>query len=160
LLKYIPVVLLFLGLSSCKSKDEKANLIEEQIIGTWISSECITFREPYENNKSINLQYTFSDDAVIDTLNYYIDANCNNLNYSEDSTSPLIKNGIFKSDTGEYVFHLEWVYHYESGDVKETNLSVYVEGSNLYFGNINLEDKNTPSTIRFDEPFYKLENQI
>ena len=152
--KYILVVFLLLGLSSCHSKNEKTSLIEEQIIGTWLSSEC----QPKDNFKSIKQEYTFSDDTVVETMNNYWDANCNNLLYSENLAIPLTKNGIIKSDTGENMLHLKWESYYESGEVKETHLSVYVEGSSLYFGNIDLDDNNTPSTIRFDEPFYKVED--
>jgi hypothetical protein len=158
LLKYLFVLSVIFSLISCKSKDEAVSSIEEQIIGTWVSSECFTYTNADKNSESQKQQYTFSDDTVIETWNYYVDSDCNNFIGSSDLISPLIKHQIIQSDTGESVLQLEWIYSFEDGTVTETNLSVYVEGSSLYFGNIDLKNNNIPSTIRFDEPFYKLEN--
>lgn len=156
--KYFLILSILFGLTSCNSSNKENNSIENQIIGTWLSSECTTYLNVKEDSKSQNLQYKFTSDTVTDTWNYYSDSSCLNFIGNAYLLSPLKKNEIIKSDTGESVLHLEWVYYYEDGTVTETNLSVYVEGQTLYFGSIEGEENNISSTVRFNTPFYKQEN--
>lgn len=158
MLKYLLILSFITSLSSCKSKNEESSAIDEKIIGTWLSSECYMHTNADKNSESQKQQYTFSDDTVTETWIYYGDSDCSNLINSSEILSPLIKHEVIKSDTGENVLVLEWVHYSEDGTVTETNLSVYVEGENLYFGSVDAEENNTSSTIRFDSPFYKQEN--